>query len=204
MNLEDDSLKRKLECFRLPPQAEEKREAALSLGLQSLASASPPPRAQAFARRALWFVATAACLFVVGLFLRFPRGSHEVVVGSFSQQPLPHDLFAEIDSLFPRQLIAVIAEQGNVAVKLAESPFEIPDDQRLKITLWRGDRVCTIDTFSGTSVYLDFAGESFCVTPLIQGDGTPFVLLNDRVVPSNGPLPDGMRISTQIRGGLSS
>jgi hypothetical protein len=207
MNSEDDSWKRRLESFRVPPPVNGRREAALGLALQARASDAPRARKRArSAARALWIGATAACLLIIGFFLRFPRESEEALAGrSLSGAPLSPDLFSEIGPLFPDQLLAVIAERGNVEVKLAESPVEMPDDQRLQVTLRRGDRECTIYTFSGNNVCLEFAGESMCVTPLIQGDGSAFVLLNERVVlPSSGPLPDGMRISTQIRKGTSS
>lgn len=196
----DEQLKRELASLCPHPADADKRKAALQHALAARSRAAVRHEEKRTRWNHLpWMSAAAACIIVMAA-LAWIRG----FAPTEGNQPLvakprgSHTLFQEMELLFPNRLDAIITEGDRVDLKIAEVASVTSDDQRVKVNLWHAGRACTVWTFSGRKICMDFDGEQLCFTPLISGDGSVLILTGDQVIlPSDPDARDGYRLRAQ-------
>lgn len=124
------------------------------------------------------------------------------------EQPIAmvsHRWIAEIAAMFPGQLDAVIADGEDVELKLRDTPADLPTDQGVEVEIVHAGKKCRMFTFSGRLICLTFEGQSLCVMPLLQGDGSVIVLANDQLAfPAGSETAENVRVSARSNPGFSS
>jgi hypothetical protein len=120
------------------------------------------------------------------------------------QSATPARLFTEMEQLFHGELEAVIVDNGKVDVSLSDTPETMPSDQRVCVQLQRGSETVSVLTYSGQKVCLDVDGTHLCLTPLLTGENTVFVLTDhDAVLPTQNAKLAGFHVSTEHLGASS-
>ena len=178
-----------LSHLKTPPWSGAVRDHALT---QALAAFCEARRSQTDAsQRALpraWMIlsAGAACVLLAAAWWLQPRGT------------TPDDsaaMFSEMEQLFPSQLDSVIVDGADVTVKTAAEPMMTPEDQRVCLTLSKAHGSLRVLTYSGRRVCVPVDGSVLCLTPLLQGDGTVFVLTDTQIIQDGASiLPSGHRL----------
>lgn len=191
MNRNDHSLRTTLSELRIPAICEESRERALHLALEAFrVTEAPSESAPRFSWMMAGSIAAAACLLATMLW--FWQGTnHEQTLASAR-------LLAEMELLFPRQVTAVILDGSKMRIDLADVPADDPSDQRIRVTLRRGNHFLSVLTYSGRRVCLELDHRQVCFTPLLDGEGSIFVVTDNNVlVPSGETKMAGFRLSVE-------
>ena len=140
--------------------------AALREGRRTAASASSP-------RLAWGLVAgVAACLALVLAWWPVPQGAKKVDVAQ---------MLTDMEQLFPGQLNSVIVDGPEVTVDTSAEPIFPARDQRVCLTISKAGGAIRVLTYSGRRVCMRMDGKDLCLTPLLKGDGTVFVLTDSQV-----------------------
>jgi hypothetical protein len=193
MNDDDLALRQLLRSLPLPPASDAVRGRARDRALSAYRNA---PRRE---RRAGWFpwwlllAASAAVLILV------PLGIHG------GRTPDKPTVFAELETMFPGQLVAAVKENGSLDLQLAEVPGRLPKDQRILITLRKEARQVQVLTYSGYTARVNLGGHSLDVTPLVRGDGSVLIVAGNQLLEDAGaPMIDGFQVQARtLSGGRS-
>lgn len=195
--MNDDPLKRALEKLRIPAADEAARARALHRAMtafenRDVRDVSPERTAPGWR----WFAAgaaTAACVLAL-LVARWPHRDTDSAAHTASVDHADAKLLAEMETLFPGQLDAVIASGGEISIRLApERGAATP--QRIAITLRRGASTVRVLAYSGRKVCLDLGGKRECFEPLLDADGQ-VILAGESFFwsPQNPSALDGYRV----------
>jgi len=165
-----------LDQLKVPAADESRRARALERSLVAFRNA---PRMERKTHRAAWIFAAAAATACVGIAL--------VLHGQRADSSAR--VFAELEHLFPGQLLAVVRNGGQTDVRLSAIPDpEISTDQRVRITVRSGGETTDILTYSGREVCVPLKSGPLCLTPLVTGEGDVLVLAGDNAFTRNGRI----------------
>jgi hypothetical protein len=178
-------LKQKLASWKLPAISESTRARAEWHALtafrnrtQEPGSAATPATTPYLPWLILSGLGSAVVLFLLSL-LWWPPNETSVL-----QNPAP--LLSELEQFFQGRLAAVVQQNGEVDLRLADVPVERPPDQRVAVRLeWPGETI-EILTYSGVPVCVDSPEGTLCLTPFITGSGN-VLLLGDTGLLENQP-----------------
>jgi len=189
--------------LKIPAGKEEARQRSLHRALVALRNGPQEEIRQAHPLKE-WLMAggivtVLATVIVMILPVSAPDGP------SVPSRPQPSaSLLAEMEKLFPKELKAVIVEDGEVSVRLAESGEAMPEDQRVRVSLRKGSEEVDVLTYSGQKVCMKVNGTPVCLTPLLTGENTVFVLTESNLVlPAAGATLAGYHMSVEHLGGAS-
>ncbi len=189
----DDELKARLRGLRVPPTDATARDRALHRAVIALKNARLYPLSAQRERRhpgLRWATAAGLIVFAAVLIInRLPQ----------TLSPLaPEILLAEMNALFPGQVNAVIQENGEVSLELAEAPAPA-SDQPVLVEFEREGKVLRVLSYSGRRVCLDLGGESICFEPLVTAGGEVILSGEGFLWSSQHPSPEaGYQIRTQF------
>lgn len=201
MKLQDDVLKARVVRWEAPQPDPDRRQAALHEALAALAAPRQLPSGLLRPFRPWVRVITrCAAVLAIGTALGWwltlrqaPVGAPYKTIATAPQISL--DTLCDISQLFPGHLDAIIAGPNGLDLRLSDACTPGATDQAVQVTLVSAGERCTIITYSGRSVSLDFAGALRCITPLIDGDGAVIVLTSDHVFPpASAASGEGFRV----------
>lgn len=157
------------------PAADESRTArALDRSLVALRNA---PRMERKTHWTAWIFAAAATCAVLALVLHGQNQDSSARV------------FAELEHLFPGQLLAVVRSGEQTDLRLSAIPDpELSTDQRVRITVRSGGETTDILTYSGRQVCIPLKSGALCLTPLVTGEGEVLVLTGDNAFTRSGSV----------------
>jgi hypothetical protein len=157
------------------PAADESHTArALDRSLVALRNA---PRMERKIHWTAWICATAAACAVLALVLHGQNQDSSARV------------FAELEHLFPGQLLAVVRSGEQTDLRLSAIPDpELSTDQRVRITVRSGGETTDILTYSGREVCIPLKSGALCLTPLVTGEGEVLVLTGDNAFTRSGSV----------------
>lgn len=164
--MNDESLKRTLEKLRVPAPDDSAAARARHRAMTAFENRETITERKPAAWR--WFAAGAAaaacaCALLIALW------PHREPERTASSDRADVKLLAEMEALFPGQLDAVIANGGEISIRLApERGAATP--QRLAITLSRGANTVRVLGYSGRKICLDLDGKRECFEPLLNAE----------------------------------
>ena len=80
-------------------------------------------------------------------------------------------LLAEVQSLFPGRLNAVVDRDGALQIDLADNSSALASDQAIVVELARAGKVVRILGYSGRAIDLEIGGRALRFAPLLTGGG---------------------------------
>ena len=102
-------------------------------------------------------------------------------------QPDDPRVFAEIERLFPGQLLAVIQNGGKTDICLSAVPGpELSPDQRVRITVRSGGETANVLTYSGNKICVPLKSGSISLTPLVTGKKEVLVITDENAFERSG------------------
>ena len=105
----------------------------------------------------------------------------------FYSQPDDPRVFAEIERLFPGQLLAVIQHGGKTDLSLASLPGpEFSPDQRVRITVRSGGETVNVLTYSGIKICVPLKSGSISLTPLVTGNREVLIITDEDAFERSG------------------
>jgi hypothetical protein len=174
--------------LRTPPVAVEKRDRALALALAALEQEASGHHAGVAWRPWVALAGSLCVVLVAAWWLHLAPSSN----GD------PAFMLTEMEKLFPQQLDSVVVDGSEVQVNVAQSLAATPVDQRIRLVLQREGRSLGVLTYSGRKVCLKLDGQEICLTPLLRGDGSVFVLTEGQVIQDHSSiLPTGHHIDME-------
>lgn len=208
--MNDESLKRALEKLAAPPPDDAARERARHRAVIAFENRDAESAKVATQHSPVpWFrlatlAAAAACIALALFFaVRSRSGSGgDGATAATSSDRVDARLLAEMESLFPGQLDAVVANGNEISVELAQEPGTAAS-QRLTITLQRGATTVRVLGYSGRKVCLALNGRRECFEPLLTADGQVILAGVDFVWSRENPSPlAGYRVSARALAAL--
>ena len=172
--MKDSELQNLLRQLKVPVANESNTARALDRALVALRNTPGKEQRPGWA---VWMFATAAATVCVVLAL------------AWNGQRDDSRVFAEIERLFPGQLLAVIQNGGKTDLCLSALPGkELSPDQRVRITVRSGGETAEILTYSGQEVCVPLKSGSLCLTPLVTGEGDVLVLSEEDAFARSGRI----------------
>jgi hypothetical protein len=192
MKDENIALKNLLQRHEVPNASEQVRERARHRALVALGQASCSAQEHEVVIKAGSWVNPAAWVYIaIGLGLslawwglRLNEAGHHV------------HLLAEMEQLFPGQVLAVIEGEDGVDVQLLEEMQTTPTpmDQEVCMVVERHGMKKRIYTFSGREVCLHMDGAKICLTGLISVQDGVLVMTNDALIRDAGKLSNDFKV----------
>lgn len=197
----DADLIKSLSALRPPLASEAARERALHRATLAFAAArhtppdsapEPVPRHRARLVPAGFLATVAAAVLLLGAGFWMTPPSRIVASGPDSaadSAAQSRDLLAELNTLFPGQLNAVIDRDGVLQLDLAATSHTSPAvaDQAILVELLRDGRILRILAYSGRTVRLELDGVSLRLDPLLTSAGDVLLAGDDFVWSSARP-----------------
>jgi hypothetical protein len=198
----DRAMRDVLSHLPVPEAAEDHADETLRLALQALhaprnrstdstaADDSPSPFR--------WAIAGGLGLATASVVLAWTH-LRSLDAGKNDHQP-PVELLAEVESLFPGQVAAVVSDGRETRVELTDAPMETgtPTDQRVRVTLTKGTESLDVLTYSGRKVCVSLGDREVCLTPLIDQEGAIFLMTDTSVVqPASGETVAGFHLTVE-------
>ena len=206
--MNDESLKRALEKLAAPPPDDAARERARHRAVIAFENRDAESAKVATQHSPVpWFrlatlAAAAACIALAPFFAVRSRSGSGGATAAASSDRVDARLLAEMESLFPGQLDAVVANGNEISVELAQEPGTAAS-QRLMITLQRGATTVRVLGYSGRKVCLALDGRRECFEPLLTADGQVILAGVDFVWSRENPSPlAGYRVSARALAAL--
>lgn len=199
--MNDSDLRKTLSSLTVPPADAATRERALHRSLVALAqpsAATAETPVRAFAVRPVWGVALAACVVVLVAGLVAFRGAKPGVIPSADVAGDDALTLAQMQTLFPGQLNAVIERDGVAQLDLAGGPSSAANEQPLIVQLESGGQRLRVLSYSGRSITLELKGGRVTFEALVTGEGDVVLSGPDFVWSSARPASlAGYRISAR-------
>jgi hypothetical protein len=126
----------------------------------------------------LWLALPALALLLLGVFF----GVHLGQRGHYDAAAALAQALQEIETLFPRQVNAIVENQGEIQIDLA-STADTHTEQPVYVELRRGPHSVRIISYSGRSVTVSLGEEAVTIEPLITGNGKVILVGDDFVWP---------------------
>ncbi len=160
--------------LKVPTEDESRTARALDRSLVAFRNTPEPERRP---QRVAWILAVAAATACVILAL----------VLHVRHEDSPARVFAELEHLFPGQLLAVVRNGERTDLRLsALSNPGLSTDQRVHITVQSSGETTDVLTYSGREVCIPLKSGSLCLTPLVTGEGDVLVLTDDSAFARSG------------------
>lgn len=196
MNDSDQRLRSRVRALAVPPPSAQRKDEALRLALSNLTAIRPLVESRPYPRVVWKVVLTGLTAAVLPAILHLRRDTANPTP-AIAANPceLSLEVWNEIGNLFPDRVNAIISNGDQVDLNLSETPVGGSSDQVVEIACQSNRHSCTIVTYSGQEVNIDLNGIPLRITPLIDGNGSVFVLTGDKVIPPNGsPASDAVQI----------
>lgn len=184
--MNDADLRKTLSALVVPPVDSTARERGLHRALVALAQPQPvtaPVRASA----GLWRVALVALAVGLVTGVLVFRGQVHDPATAMDVAHADALTLAQMQSLFPGQLNAVIESDGVVQLDLAGQSSDVVNAQPLVVQLERGGQRWRVLSYSGRSVTLELKGARFTFEALVTSDGGVVLVGPDFVWSSQQP-----------------
>lgn len=177
--MNDEELQRRLARLVPPPASESTRERARQRALLTFREADRA-RDQVVPSFFRWGPMAAAAALVLLAAMLWPRTSKPEREPDFAR------VLAEMESLFPGQLDAVIEQSGELQFAVTAKAHGAAD-QPLVVEFRRGDATIRVLSYSGRRVCVDLGGHRACFEPLLTEQGQVIVAGEDFVWSAGAP-----------------
>ena len=195
MKPDDQQICDALQALPVPPPSPEAQTDAWFLARaawrESRASAPAMGRASGWPARAGWMRAVAGAGLACALLLAAYWAGR-----SHAAPEAPGHLLAEMEKLFPGQVLAVVRQDQTVDLQLGDEPAPVPTEQAVRIVLIRGTQRVEVLTYSGRNVTVTFDGRPTRLMPMLTETGALILITDDQVLAPGARLA-GFEISAQ-------
>ena len=170
--MKDGDLPQRLAAFIAPPPTDAARHRARHRALIAFQKAGAKA-APVSHDHTMWRVlAGAAALAAVAAIIWLATPPERVAAGT--------SVLAQIETLFPDQLDAVVERDGAVQLALAPAPRP-SSDQPVLVEFRRGASIVRVHSYSGRRVCIDLSGRPACFEALLSDAGQVIVAGDDFV-----------------------